>query len=65
MTILTENIVHKAFNQSAVTSVLANYLIRNFSDCEYHSTYEAGIPTRQKEMFQKNALWTVKKLQRP
>ncbi len=43
VTILTENIVHKTFTQPAVASVLADYLIKNFPDCEYHSAYEAGF----------------------
>ncbi|ALU27484.1 hypothetical protein [Myroides odoratimimus] len=43
MTILIENIVHKTFTQPAVASVLADYLIKNFPDCEYHSAYEAGF----------------------
>jgi transposase len=43
VTILTENIVHKTFTQPPSAAVLADYLRRNFPDCEYYSAYEAGF----------------------
>jgi transposase len=43
VTILTECLTHKTFNQPACADTLADYLKRNFPGGSYHSVYEAGF----------------------
>src|SRR5665647_3913396 len=43
VTILTEELTHKTFNQPACADTLGNYLKRNFPGGTYHSVYEAGF----------------------
>jgi transposase len=43
VTILTEALTHKTFNQPACADTLVNYLKRNFPGGRYHSAYEAGF----------------------
>ena len=43
VTILTEELMHKTFNQPACVDTLCNYLNRNFPGGSYHSVYEAGF----------------------
>lgn len=43
VTILTECLTHKTFNQPACAETLAGYLKRNFPGGNYHSVYEAGF----------------------
>jgi transposase len=43
VTILTEELHHKTFTQSASASALCEYLHRNFPNATYHSAYEAGF----------------------
>jgi transposase len=43
VTIRTEHLEHKKFNQPPDTKVLYNYLTRNFPGATYYSVYEAGF----------------------
>ena len=43
VTILTEELTHKTFNQPACADTLCNYLKRNFPGGSYYSVYEAGF----------------------
>ena len=43
VSIFTENLHHKTFNQAAKAESLSNYLKLNFPNAIYHSVYEAGF----------------------
>ena len=43
VSIFTENLHHKTFNQSPKAETLSNYLNLNFPNAIYHSVYEAGF----------------------
>lgn len=43
VTILTQELVHKTFNQPACAETLSGYLKRQFPGASYHSVYEAGF----------------------
>src|ERR1035437_3593529 len=43
VSIFTEGLHHKTFNQPAKAEVLSNYLNLNFPNASYHSVYEAGF----------------------
>lgn len=43
VTILTEELTHKTFNQPASVDTLSGYLRRQFPGASYHSVYEAGF----------------------
>jgi len=43
VSIFTEGLHHKTFNQPAKAEVLSDYLNQNFPNASYHSVYEAGF----------------------
>lgn len=43
ISIFTEHLHHKTFNQSASAELLSNYLGLNFPGANYYSVYEAGF----------------------
>lgn len=43
VTILTEQLSHRTFNQPPQPKVLYEYLTKNFPGAQYHSAYEAGF----------------------
>jgi transposase len=43
VSIFTDNLHHKTFNQPSTAEVLGNYLKLNFPNASFHSVYEAGF----------------------